>query len=315
MPVNNRNIPYLIVVTGPTAIGKSAVSLEIAQHFNTEIISADSRQLYREMKIGTAVPEPQELQLVPHHFVHTRSIHEYYNASRFESEVLNKLEELYLVHRVVVMAGGSMLYVDAVCNGIDDLPEVDPEIRRMLISEFEQNGIESLRIRLKMLDPAYYAEVDLKNHKRLLHALEICLMTGKPYSGFRKNQVKKRPFRIIKTGLTASRDIIYDRINRRVDQMVLEGLEEEARSLYPFRDNNALNTVGYREWFDAFDGKIPPGEVVEKIKSNTRRYARKQLTWFKRDQAVKWFDIGYKEEIIPWLEEQMQNEWNNTENW
>lgn len=303
--------PLLIVVTGPTASGKTLVSSEIAQHFCTEIISADSRQLFREMEIGTAIPDSDLLSKVKHHFIHSHSINDYYNASRFEEEVIQKLHELYSKVDIVVLTGGSMLYIDAVCNGIDDLPPIDLEIRNNLIARFEKEGIESLRFELKKLDPDYYHEADLQNHKRLLHALEICLMTGKPYSSFRTHTRKQRPFGIIKIGLSASREILYDRINRRVDDMVNAGLENEARRLYPYRRNNALNTVGYREWFDYFDGFSSYDETIEKIKSNTRRYARKQLTWFRRDGEVKWFDLSETGQIIPYIETRLKILWKN----
>lgn len=304
----------MIVITGPTAIGKTKVSAEIAHYFNTEIVSADSRQLYHEMSIGTAVPGQSELLNIKHHFIHSHSIHDYYNASRFEEEVTEKLMELFLTHKAVVMTGGSMLYIDAVCKGIDDLPAIDMQTRQNLIQQYETEGIEYLRLMLKKLDPEYYHQVDLKNHKRLLHALEICIMTGKPYSSFRTRPQKLRPFHILKIGLSTDRKNLYDRINQRVDQMIAAGLEEEARNLYPFRDNNALNTVGYREWFDHFDGLISKEETIEKIKSNTRRYARKQLTWFKRDQDLTWFDISETSRIIPFIELNINNIWNKPDN-
>ncbi len=294
--------PTLVVITGPTGIGKTAISLEVALHFNTEIISADSRQMYREMKIGTAVPTPEQLSRVKHHFIGNLSIHEYYNASRFEEESLALLEILFPRHPVVVMTGGSMLYIDAVCNGIDDLPLVDPGIRKELLQRYEQEGIESLRLLLKLHDPDYYRRVDLQNHMRLLHALEISLMTGKPYSAHLTSKKKKRPFSIIKIGLNTGREILYEQINRRVDDMVASGLEEEARMLFPFRRVNALNTVGYKEWFSFFDGKCTREEAIEQIRSNSRRYARKQLTWFKRDPAIRWFPPGDPALIISTLE-------------
>lgn len=305
--------PYLVVVTGPTAIGKTSVSLGIANHFGSEIISADSRQLFREMVIGTAVPDHDELKQVPHHFIHTHSIFDYYNASRYESDVLEKLSILFKTKEVVVLTGGSMLYVDAVCNGIDDLPAIDFLIRKQVVEQFEQEGIEPLLQELKILDPEYYGQVDLKNPKRIMHAIEICRMTGTTYSSFRTNQKKERPFEIIKIGLTATRDILYDRINRRVDAMIAAGLEEEARSLYLHRNNNALNTVGYREWFDHFDGLLGRDETIEKIKSNTRRYARKQQTWFKRDPDIRWFDIADKDLIIPFILQIINNQWKQKE--
>jgi len=306
--------PILIVITGPTAIGKTSVSTEVARHFNAEIISADSRQLFREMVIGTAVPEAKDLAEIRHHFIHSHSIHDYYSASRFEEEVLAKLKDLFNRHNLVVMTGGSMLYIDAVCNGIDDLPAMDMEIREQLIRQFETEGIESLRFQLKNLDPVYYQEVDKKNHKRLLHALEICLITGEPYSSFRTNLKRERPFHMIKIGLNTDRKVLYDRINQRVDHMVAGGLELEALDLYPFRQNNALNTVGYREWFEHFDGLTTASEAIEKIKGNTRRYARKQLTWFKRDKDITWFDLADTGKIIPFIENKTASLWNTGDN-
>ncbi len=306
--------PILIVVTGPTAIGKTSVSIEVARHFNTEVISADSRQLFREMVIGTAVPEAKELTEIMHHFIHSHSIHGYYSASRFEEEVLAKLTDLFTRHKLVVMTGGSMLYIDAVCKGIDDLPAINMEIRQQLIRQFETEGIESLRFQLKYLDPDYYQEVDKKNHKRLLHALEICHITGMPYSTFRTNPRRERPFHIIKIGLNTDRKVLYERINQRVDQMVARGLDKEARDLYPFRHNNALNTVGYREWFEHFEGMTTASEAIEKIKGNTRRYARKQLTWFKRDGEINWFDLTETGKIIPFIESKTASLWSTMDN-
>jgi tRNA dimethylallyltransferase len=297
----------LIVLTGPTGIGKSDLSLGIAAYFNTEIISADSRQMFMEMKIGTATPGEKNLNLINHHFVGTLSIPDHYNAGKFEMEVIALLEELFVRFPVIVMTGGSMLYVDAVCKGIDDLPAVDPEIRKNLTKKFETEGIESLRFELKKLDPAYYRQVDLHNPKRLLHALEMCIMSGKPYSELRTQTIKERPFRIIKIGLTAPRQVLYDRINRRVDQMVASGLEDEVRNLLSYRSHNALNTVGYREWFEYFDGKTDREAVIEKIKSNTRRYARKQLTWFRKDPDIIWFDITETSKVIPFIKEKLSD--------
>jgi len=298
--------PTLIVLTGPTGIGKSELALKMALHYKTDIISADSRQMYREMMIGTAVPSTAELDQVRHHFIQNISIHQNYNAGKFELDVIALLARLFTTMPVVIMAGGSMLYIDAVCKGIDDLPTVDPEVRRSLVARFGEEGIESLRFELKKLDPDYYHQVDLHNPKRLLHALEMCIMSGKPYSQLRTAPRKERPFHIIKIGLTAERKLIYDRINQRVDQMVAMGLEEEARILYPFRAVNALNTVGYKEWFDYFDGKTDKEETIESIKSNSRRYARKQLTWFRKDPDMHWFDIQHTEKVIPFIEEQLE---------
>ncbi len=292
---------FLIVLIGPTGIGKSKLAIKLAQHLQTEIISSDSRQIFRELSIGTAVPGQKELKTIPHHFIHSHSIHDYYNASKFEIEALNKIDELFNAHSSVVMTGGSMLYIDAVCKGIDDLPTVDPKLRKELIEDFEKNGIEHLRLQLKKLDPVYYEQVDLKNPKRLLHALEICLMTGKPYSSFRTENIKERPFKIIKIGLNMDREKLYDRINNRVDQMIVEGLEEEARKVYEHRTLNSLNTVGYKELFAYFDGETTFEKAIELIKRNTRHYARKQLTWFRKDQEIKWFQPEQEKEIIEWL--------------
>ena len=295
----------LLILLGSTGVGKTELSLEIAKYFNTEIISCDSRQIYKEMSIGTAVPDQRTLETVPHHFIRSHSIHDYYNASKFEVEVLERLELLFKKQDIVLMTGGSMMYIDALCKGIDDLPEVDGELRRSLMERMETEGIESLRNELRYHDPAYYNEVDLRNPKRILHALEICLMTGKPYSTFRINQPKKRPFNIVKLGLNRDREVLYNRINQRVDAMFDEGIEKEALSLYPFRHLNSLNTLGYRELFDYFDGKITLEEAREKIKANSRKYARKQLTWFRRDPEITWFTPDMKNEIITFANQKL----------
>jgi tRNA dimethylallyltransferase len=301
----------LVIITGPTATGKTAFSITAASYFNTEIISADSRQMYREMVIGTAVPALHQTEMIRHHFLHSLSIHDYYNASMFEEEVLSLLEVLFKSHNVVIMTGGSMLYIDAVCKGIDDLPAVDKTIRNSLSEKYEKEGIESLRFELKIRDPEYYREVDLHNPKRLLHALEISVQTGRPYSEFRRKTIKKRPFSIIKIGLNMPRDLLYERINRRVDEMVAAGLEEEARNLYPYQSINALNTVGYKEWFSCFNGDISRSTAIEQIKSNTRRYARKQLTWFKKDMEITWFDANETTSIIPFIENKISSAFIN----
>lgn len=297
----------LIVVIGPTGVGKSAISLKLAQHYHTEIISADSRQIYKELSIGTAVPPPDDLQIVKHHLIQTISVSDYYNASMFEVEVLEKLGELYKTKNPLIMTGGSMLYLDAVCKGIDDLPTVDKDIRDRLIEEFEQDGIEAIRLQLKHLDPEYYEKVDLKNPKRLLHALEICLMTGKTYTSFRSETIKERPFRIIKIGLNMEREKLYDRINQRVLQMVEEGLFEEARSVYHLRELNSLNTVGYKEIFAHFNGTITREEAIEQIQNNSRKYARKQLTWFRKDKEINWFTPDQFEEICQFLNSELKS--------
>ncbi len=296
----------LVVLTGPTGIGKTSVGIEIARHFSTEIVSCDSRQIYKELNIGTAVPTPQELAAIPHHFIQSHSVEENYNASRYENEALQLLEALFKKHDLVLMVGGSMLYVDAVCKGIDEMPDADPEIRATLKQRLETEGLESLRLQLKKLDPEYYETVDLKNPNRIIHALEISLMTGKPYSSFRTNPAKTRSFNIIKIGLNCDRELLHQRINQRVDQMIDAGLVEEARSVYPKKHLNALNTVGYRELFDWFDGTITRDKAIELIKRNSRRYARKQLTWFRRDESVQWFEPTQTQEIISYISQTIQ---------
>ena len=291
----------LIIVTGPTAIGKTRIAIETAKFFHTEIVSADSRQIYRELSIGTAVPSPEELAEIKHHFIHSHSILENYNASRYETEAIGLLENLFNIYDAVVMTGGSMLYIDAVCSGIDTMPDVDPELRDNLKTRLKEEGIESLRLQLKKLDPDYYSRVDLKNPARIVHALEICLMTGKPYSSFRTSPKKERPFTIIKIGLDCGRTELHRRINRRVDQMLEAGLEDEARKVYPLKNLNALNTVGYREFFTCFSGEISKEKAIEWIKRNTRRYARKQLTWFRKDPEINWFHPDEPEKIIEFL--------------
>lgn len=295
----------LLILLGPTGVGKTDLSIEIAKYYDTEIISCDSRQIYKEMKIGTAVPDQQILATIPHHFIQSHSIHDYYNASKFEIEVLEKLELLFQKKDVVLMTGGSMMYIDALCKGIDDLPEVDEELRKSLMDRMESEGIESLRNELRYHDPVYYSEVDLRNPKRILHALEICLMTGSPYSSFRTNKSKKRDFNIIKLGLNRDRKVLYNRINQRVDEMFNEGLEQEARILFSYRQLNSLNTVGYRELFEYFDGKMTLEEAKERIKANSRKYARKQLTWFRRDPEITWFTPDMKDDIIAFADQQL----------
>lgn len=296
----------LIVLLGPTGIGKSNLAIRLAQELNTEIISSDSRQIYRELRIGTAVPPQKDLDAIKHHFIHSHSISDYYSASMFEEEAMKTLNELFQTKDSVVMTGGSMMYIDAVCKGIDELPTVDEKLRNQLVADFEQNGIEHLRLQLKKLDPEYYDQVDLKNPKRLLHAIEICMMTGKPYSSFRTKTIKERPFQIIKIGLNRDRTELYDRINLRVDQMMDEGLEAEARIAYPSRKLNSLNTVGYKELFAYFDGEISLDKAVELIKRNTRHYARKQLTWFRKDETTQWFQPEQADEVIAWLNDQLK---------
>lgn len=278
----------LIILLGPTGVGKTELSLQMAEELETEIISCDSRQMYREMKIGTAAPTEEELKRVPHHFIGHLSIHDYYSCGRFEIDALAKCNELFQKHDTVIMTGGSMLYIDAVCKGIDDIPNIDEELRQSLLERYQNEGIENIRQELKILDPDYYKIVDLQNHKRIIHALEVCIQSGKPYSSFRSETKKERPFIIEKIGLNRPREILYNRINERVDIMMENGLLEEARNLYPFKGLNALNTVGYKELFNYFDGTWTLDFAIQMIKQNSRRYAKKQLTWFNRDPEIAW---------------------------
>lgn len=296
----------LIVLLGPTGVGKTELSLRVASHVGSPIISADSRQLYKELVIGTAAPTAEQLARIKHYFVGTLSLTDYYNASQFEEEVLLCLENLFQSTSNVVMTGGSMMYIDAVCNGIDELPTVSQEIRTNLMKRFEVEGLDPIREDLKRLDPQHYNEVDLNNYKRVIHALEICLMTGRPYSELRTNTKKTRPFRIIKIGLTRDREELCDRINARVDQMMRDGLLEEARHVYPYKHLNSLNTVGYKEMFNYLDGEWPLDFAIEKIKRNSRVYARKQMTWFKRDKEIIWFHPDNIEGILTFLDEQLK---------
>ena len=291
----------LIVITGPTAVGKTALCLDIAKHFDIPIINADSRQIFRELKIGTARPTEEQMQEVKHYFVGILGLEDYYSASLFEQQVLELLDQQFQTHDYALMAGGSMMYIDAVCDGIDDIPTIDDATRELMKKRLAEEGLEKLCEELKILDPDYYDIVDRQNPRRVVHALEICTMTGKPYTSFRKREKRERPFRIIKIGLNRPREELYERINRRVDQMMAEGLLDEVQSLYPRRSLNALNTVGYKELFDYIDGRWPLEEAVERIKGNTRRYARKQLTWYKKDEQIRWFHPDDKETIINYI--------------
>lgn len=279
----------LIVLLGPTGVGKTDLSIGVARHFDTSIISCDSRQIYREMRIGTAVPSKEQLAAVPHYFIQTISVQDYYNSWQFEVEALAKIGECLETRDVVLMTGGSMLYIDAVCKGIDDIPTIAPELRAELMELYAKEGLEAIRKILKQLDPVFYEQVDLNNAKRVLHAVEVCRMAGVPYSSLRRNTPKDRGFRILKIGLNREREELYKRIDQRVDLMLTEGLEEEARALFPRRHLNALNTVGYKELFDYFEGKTDQEEAVRLIKRNSRRYARKQLSWFRRDEDITWY--------------------------
>ena len=291
----------LIVITGPTAVGKTALCLDVAKHFDIPIINADSRQIFRELKIGTARPTEEQMRQVHHDFVGMLGLEDYYSASLFEQQVLALLEQQFLTRDYALMAGGSMMYIDAVCDGIDDIPTIDEETRATMKRRLAEEGLEALCEELRQLDPEYYEIVDRQNPRRVVHALEICQMTGKTYSSFRKREKRERPFDIIKIGLNRPREELYERINKRVDQMMADGLLEEAQSLYPKRHLNALNTVGYKELFDYLDGRWPLEEAVERIKGNTRRYARKQLTWYKKDEQIRWFHPDDTEQIINYI--------------
>ena len=294
----------LIVITGPTAVGKTALCMGIAKRLSIPVINADSRQIYRELSIGTARPTEEQMQEVRHHFVGTLGLEDYYSASLFEQQVLELLERQFQTGDYALLAGGSMMYIDAVCNGIDDIPTIDDKTREMMKRRLAEEGLEALVEELRQLDPEYWAIVDKQNPRRVVHALEICTMTGQTYTSFRRREKKERPFSIVKIGLNRPREELYERINQRVDQMMADGLLEEAKAMYGRRELNALNTVGYKELFDYFDGRWPLEEAVERIKGNTRRYARKQLTWFKKDEAVRWFHPDDQKEILNYIYEE-----------
>lgn len=291
----------LIVLLGPTGVGKTDISIDIAKHLGCEIISADSRQFYREMKIGTAVPSDEQLAAVKHHLVRFISVTEYYSSSLYERDVLKILPGLFSRNNYVLMAGGSGMYIDAVCKGTDDIPDIDREVRDKYNNLYLEEGIEGLRIALRMLDPEHYEKVDLKNPKRIIRALEVCETTGRPYSSFLKKEKKPRDFNVIKIGLERSREELYDRINLRVDRMVSEGLEDEARGLFSLRHLNALNTVGYRELFNYFEGIISREKAIDLIKRDTRRYAKRQMTWWAKDDSIKWFGAENTAGIISYI--------------
>lgn len=290
---------------GPTAVGKTALSIRLAQHFNTEIVSADSRQIYSETKIGTAVPDEQELKTVPHHFVCERSIEEDYSAGVFETDAIERIDSLFEKHSNVILSGGSGLYVKAVTHGLDEHPS-DLEIRESLIRDYKEKGISFLQDQLKEIDPVTYDRIDRHNHQRMIRALEVCKASGRPYSEFLTHQQKPRSFKTIALGLTLPRDVLFERINRRVDQMVRNGLVEEARNLYQLRHLNALQTVGYKELFAAFDGKCTTDEAIAAIKVNTRKFAKRQMTWFRKYIDATWFDPEDESKIIEWVTEQME---------
>ena len=296
----------LVVLIGPTAVGKTETSFAIASHFGCPIISADSRQMYRGMEIGTAMPTQEELARHKHYFVGQLTPGDYYSAARYEEEVLALLEKEFPHHPTMLLSGGSMMYIDAVCKGIDDIPTVDEETRRMVLEKYEREGLEQLSKELKILDPEYYNEADIKNPKRVMHALEICYMTGKTYSSFRKQTSKERPFNIIKIGLRREREELYERINRRVDIMVKDGLVEEVKKFYHLKEHNSLNTVGYKEIFKFLDGEWELPFAIEKIKQNTRIYSRKQVTWYRKDEDIEWFHPGETANIIAHIEKMLK---------
>ena len=282
----------LIVLLGPTGVGKTALSLNLAEYYHSPVIPADSRQFFKGLEIGTAAPTTEQLSQVRHFLVGMLDITDYYSASEFERDALDIIAEQHKTHDVLVATGGSMMYIDALCNGIDDVPTIDEELRKELYDLYEKGGLEPIRTQLKALDPDFYNIVDLKNHKRVIHALEVCLMTGKPYSSFRTNTKKPRPFNIVKIGLMREREQLYERINRRVDEMIEQGLLEEAKQYYPQRQLNSLNTVGYKELFKYFDGEWTFDFAIDKIKQNSRIYSRKQMTWFKRDKDIHWINLS-----------------------
>ena len=293
----------LIVLLGPTAVGKTELALNLATHIGSPIINADSRQLYADLRIGTAAPTAEQMARVKHYFVGTLALHDYYSAARYEAEVLRLTEELFATHDRLLLSGGSMLYIDAVCDGIDDIPTVEEETRTMLRKRLETEGLETLARELKLLDPEYYAQVDLKNTKRIVHALEICYQIGRTFTSFRTATRKQRPFNILKIGLRRDREDLFARINRRVDQMMADGLLDEARALLPYRHENALNTVGYKEMFQVLDGTWELPFAVERMKKNTRVYAKKQMTWFAHDNDIRWFHPDDVEEIQALVDE------------
>lgn len=293
----------LIVLLGPTGVGKTDLSIAMSKEFDAPIVSSDSRQIYSEMTVGTAVPSKEQLDAVKHYFIQCKSIKENYTCGKFEIEALELLKELFRTHAYVLLTGGSGLYIDALCNGMDDLPDTDWELRKQLNEEYAIAGLSTLLERLRKLDPVYYEQVDKNNPQRIIRALEVCIGTGKPYSLLRTHKGKSRDFNIIKIGLTRPREELYERINRRVEMMLEEGLEEEARTLYPLRSLNALQTVGYKEFFDYFDGNCSKEEAILAIQQNSRRYAKRQMTWFNKDKTITWFHPSRQEDIIQYIKE------------
>lgn len=293
----------LIVLLGPTGVGKTDLSIRLAQRFGASIVSADSRQIYQGIEIGTAAPTADQLAKVPHYFIGTRTLDQDYSAGQYEQDALQTLETLFQTADYAVLTGGSMMYIDAVCNGMDDIPTVSDAIRQQVQDIYQTEGLTKLQSMLKELDPAHYQKVDLCNYRRVMHAVEVCLEIGKPYSTLLTHSKKERPFQIIKIGLTRPREELYERINLRVEQMIANGLKAEAQKVYPYKSNNSLNTVGFKEWFDFWDGKTESeARVIELIQQNSRHYAKRQLTWFKRDTDITWFHPTDEDNIIQHIE-------------
>lgn len=302
----SQNRKTLIVIVGPTAIGKTALAIEVAKHFKTEIISADSRQFYKEMEIGTAKPNLEELAEAKHHFINSHSVKTLFSTGDFEIEALKTIEEIFKTHDYAIMVGGSGLYINAVINGLDEMPEIDLRIREKLNKQFEEEGLATIQNQLKKYDLEYFEKVDQNNPQRMIRGLEVYLSTGKKLSSMLSATKKQRPFEIIKIGLNTERAILYNRINQRVDKMIENGLLEEVKSLIPFRKYNALNTVGYSEIFDYLDEKISLDEAISSIKQNTRRFAKRQLTWFRRDDEIMWFEPNQTEEILELISQKLK---------
>lgn len=303
--MQSNSIKTLISVVGPTAIGKTAMAIQLAQHFHTEIISSDSRQFFKEMEIGTAKPSPEELAAAKHHFIDSHSVAKLFSTGDFEQEALKTLEEIYSKRDVAIMVGGSGLYVNALLNGLDEMPEIDLAIREELNKKFEIEGLAAIQVQLSALDPEYFAKVDQNNPQRMIRGLEVFLSTGKKLSSMLSATKKIRPFKVIKLGLNTDRAVLYDRINRRVDLMIENGLVEEVKSLIPYRSYNALNTVGYSEIFDYLDGKTSLTDAISAIKQNTRRFAKRQLTWFRRDDEITWFEPNELNKVITYIEDKI----------
>lgn len=302
-------MPTLLVIVGPTGVGKTETSLRLAERLECPIVSCDSRQIYREIPIGTAAPTADELARVKHYFIGTHSLEEDYNAGQYERDAIALLNELFQLHEVVVMTGGSMMYIDAVCKGLDDIPTTDPQLRAELQAEYEQKGLAWLQTMVEWLDPEYYRSVDRLNAKRLLHCYEVCRTTGRTYSELRKGQRQERPWRVVKIGLNREREQLYDRINCRVEVMVANGLEQEARAVYSMREKNSLQTVGYREMFRYMDGELTREEAVALIQQNSRHYAKRQLTWWRRDNEIHWLDANQTiDELIQQIDDCIKNE-------